>query len=709
MRNQPPVILVLHNDPDLCENVAGYLNEHAYEVLDATDVRQGLDICRSRDVDLILVDLQMPERGGLQVLSEVRLQDPLLPVVVIAAADALGEVVESLHRGASDFLIRPIDDPALMLRAIESALEKADQAHRDVEYRNALEARVVRQTEELTILNDRLCKVVETTRKLLGCGDIHESGTMILSEFARHMGAEGGSVYEVAGTRLCRIASLDGEHAAATLASPLPPESVFSRAMDAPEPRVIEDVHAAGCIGSGWQGYTSPCCMVFPFRERNGEIFAVLSLHNPKSGAFAIQDREIGSILASAACEALEAARAVTAMKRSEELMLQAQKLEAIGTLAGGIAHDFNNILSAILGYTDLSLFFKECPESMRHNLQQIKKAGQRAKDLVRQILAFSRVEESQVGPLNIRPIVKEALKLLRASLPASIAIEKSIPAELGYINADPGRIHQVLMNLCTNAAQAMQGREGVLRVECTLLDADPSDPRLAPLAGKKCLRLRIADTGHGMVPEVLGRIFNPYYTTKEMGEGTGLGLAVVDGIVRSSGGLVTVDSKPGEGSTFDVYFPSVLEEDDRSMPSADYHMPSGNERILFVDDEETLAELAGEMLRRLGYNVDIMTNSLEAGRRLEESAADYDLLITDQTMPGVSGFDLAQRAIACRADIPIILYSGYSAVVSEQAALEAGIRKVLMKPLSMTVLSQTVRSVLDGAAGERGGASATA
>lgn len=694
--NPQPVILTIDDESIFRKCIRAYLENYEYTVLEAENGQVGLQIYNSYQVDLVLVDLRMPVLGGLQVLSEIRRQDPDLPLIVVSGAGAIDDVVEALRLGATDYLLKPIDDMSILLHAIEKGLERARLLRENKKYQRLLEAEVAGKTEELMVLNNRLRDVVESTKKLLGCGEIRESGPMILEEFGRHMKAQGGSLYEVTENRLLWIHSIDEGHAVGSLVRPLQPGTIFSRALRASEPFIVEDIRREGGAISGWSGYVSPSCIVFPLLNRSGEIFAIFSLHNPEHGTFAAHDREIGTILASYTSEALQRAMAVAAMKRNEELMLQSQKLEAVGTLAGGIAHDFNNILSAIVGYTDLTLFSEELPGSLKRNLEQVKKASQRARDLVRQILSITRTDEVQVVPIDASPIIKEALKLLRASIPSSITIEKSVPSGLGLIKVDPGRIHQVLMNLCTNAVQAMQGQSGVLRVELARAETDRKDTELGHLAGKMCLRLSVADTGKGIPPDELGRIFDPYYTTKEKGEGTGLGLAVVHGIVRGSGGIVTVESVVGKGSVFNVYLPCAEVVRETTPQLTDYQMPQGSERILFVDDEETLAEMAGEMLKRLGYDVQILTSSVEAQEILESHPGEYDLIITDQTMPIISGLDLARSAMAIRPGMPIILYTGYSAAISEKEARDIGIRKVLMKPLSMTLLSQAVRQVLD-------------
>lgn len=696
MPQDAPVILTIDDDPVIRFGFRAFLEDQGYIVLEAENGRVGLDLWRSTPVDLILVDLHMTEVNGLDVLSAVRREDQEMPLVVISGGGEIDDVVEALRLGATDYLLKPVIDMSILLHAIDKGLERARLLRESRNYQNRLEAEVAEKTEALASLYSRLQSVVESTKKLLGCGDIHESGPMILREFGYHLKARGGSLYEVLEDELRWVFSLDQGHAAPVLDLPLLVDSVLGQALEAREPFIVGDILERGWTISGWTGYSSPSCIVFPLWDHDGRIFAVITLHNPEQGTFAAHDREIGAILASYVSEALQSAAAMAAVKRHEERMLQSQKLEAIGTLAGGIAHDFNNILSAIVGYTDLSLFSEDLSGPLKRNLEQIKKASQRARDLVRQILSFSRLEESQEATIDVVPIIKEALKLLRASIPASIVIERDVAEGLGLIKADPSRIHQVLMNLCTNAAHAMQDKGGLLRVELERVVPVAEDPELAVLKNRSCLRLRVADSGCGISQENLPRVFDPYYTTKQKGEGTGLGLAMVQGIVHGVGGAVTVSSKIGQGSIFDVYLPLLESSSEYATQPADLAMPKGSERILFVDDEETLAEMAGEMLRKLGYEVQIMTSGLEAKQRLEAGQENFDLIITDQTMPALSGLEFARSAVVLRPGVPIILYSGYSATISEDEAREIGICRVLMKPLSMHQLSRTVRQILD-------------
>jgi PAS domain S-box-containing protein len=379
-----------------------------------------------------------------------------------------------------------------------------------------------------------------------------------------------------------------------------------------------------------------------------------------------------------------------------ESQLRQAQKMEAIGTLAGGIAHDFNNILSAIVGFTELVL--EEQPEGAQisEDLKEVLKAGHRAKDLVKQILTFSRQTEKEARPVRITHIAKEAFKMLRSTLPSSIDVRLKMDDDLPTILADPTQIHQVFMNLCTNAAQAMEREGGVLEIKIDLLEVTPDmSATHGGVSPGRYLRLRISDTGEGMDDAVISRIFEPYFTTKQKGEGTGLGLAVVHGIVKRSGGDMTVKSEKGQGAEFTVYLPA-LDSEEEAVSESLITVPGGSERVLLVDDEPTIAVLGERMLSRLGYSVTTRMSPLEALELFRSDPARFDILVTDMTMPHMTGDELAKSILEIRPDIPVILCTGYSKKISREKAQKKGIHALVMKPLTQTELAKTVREVLD-------------
>jgi PAS domain S-box-containing protein len=387
----------------------------------------------------------------------------------------------------------------------------------------------------------------------------------------------------------------------------------------------------------------------------------------------------------------------VSESKSLRAQLQQAQKLEAIGTLAGGVAHDFNNILGIIMGYAEIADFDLPIDSPLKQRIAEVLKATHRAKDLVKQILTFSRKQDQERRPLRVIPVIKEALKLLRSSLPTTIEMRQNIDLleSEDLVLGDPTQIHQVLMNLSTNAAHAMRERGGILGVSLTSVDFRfLSDVKAVELRQGKYLKLTVEDTGHGMDRTTLERVFDPYFTTKGPGEGTGLGLAVVHGIVKSHNGAITVLSEPGEGATFHIYLPK-LESEASPVKVASASIPTGSERILLVDDEEVLVNAVKQMLEHLGYKVTRMKSSVETLALFRQQPEEFDLVITDYTMPGMTGTDLAKEIMDIRPDLPIILCTGFSEKISEDAVKNMGIRALLMKPIALRSLAETVHSVL--------------
>ena len=396
----------------------------------------------------------------------------------------------------------------------------------------------------------------------------------------------------------------------------------------------------------------------------------------------------------------------VTERKNAEEesnnlqkRLQQAQKMEAIGTLAGGIAHDFNNILGAILGYAEMVQEDSQAGSRSRGDIDQVVNASHRAKELVKQILNFSRQAATEQIPLQPALIIKEAVKMLRSSLPSTIDLQQDIDPDVGLISADPTQIHQVLMNLCTNAFHSMEETGGTLTLSLkrkTLSKVDlASEPQVQP---GDFVQLSVSDTGSGIAPDIQEKMFDPFFTTKEVGKGTGMGLAIIHGIAKSSKGFVSFHSQPDEGTVFHVYLPVIADTpvEIETAPPLDLTQ-LGNERILFIDDEEILAEMGQAMLERLGYRVTVRRNSIDALSTFQNKPDHFDLVITDQTMPGMTGIDLARRMLQIRPGMPIILCTGYSTLVSEEKAKLLGIKGFAMKPLAKKEIAEIIRQVFDG------------
>ena len=443
-----------------------------------------------------------------------------------------------------------------------------------------------------------------------------------------------------------------------------------------------------------WQKISleSPVTIEGEHRRKDGSTFPV----EVRLGQLKIGNQEM---IMGVARDISERKAAEEEKSKLQSQLQQSQKMESIGTLAGGIAHDFNNILMPIYGYTALAL--KELTpeqEKVKQYLDEVEMAASRARDLVKQILTFSRQEVEDQVPVQIHLIIKEALKLLRASIPTTIEIRQEISKDCGCVLANPTQIHQILMNLCTNAYHAMRDTGGTLAVSLkpyqVEVDSFLENIQLAP---GPYLRLEVSDTGHGMDRETIERVFEPYYTTKPQGEGTGMGLSVVHGIVNNHGGHISVYSEPGVGTSFNVYLPVLNGPSSCSEIVEEEEIPTGNEHILVVDDEDYVIRMLRAMLETIGYSVTAVTDADEALQLFKDNPDDIDLVLTDMTMPKMTGYVLAQELMKIREDLPVIMCTGFSEILNKDRAKEIGVRDFIMKPFALRKISNAVRRALDG------------
>ena len=398
------------------------------------------------------------------------------------------------------------------------------------------------------------------------------------------------------------------------------------------------------------------------------------------------------------------AAQDITESKQSEVRLQQAQKLESIGTLAGGIAHDFNNLLSPLLGFAELLKEDIPADSPMQSSIDEIISAALRSKDLVKQILAVSRRDEPDVKPIRLQPIVKEALSLLRASIPTTIDIQNDIDPQCGMVMADPTKIHQIIMNLATNAYHAMEDKGGRLDVALKQVAMTSEPDSLQILTPGNYALLTVSDTGAGIEKKILDKIFDPYFTTKGVGKGTGLGLSVVHGIVTSHKGIVDVSSVPGKGTKFSVYLPTMEHTTEHIIAENVGPDPVGTEQILLVDDETQIVRVEQQMLERLGYRVTSRASSKEALEVFKANPGGFDLVLTDMTMPNMTGIQLARELVSIRWDIPVIICTGFSTMLNDESMKSNGIKGVLRKPVVKSNMAHMVRKVLDEAKGSAQG-----
>lgn len=734
-------VLVVEDNPGdvrLLQEALLDAREGQFELLYAERVDRALQYLVDRPFDVILLDLALPDSHGLETLTQMTAAAPSVPVVVLTGAREESLSVEAIRAGAQDYLVKGQITGALLTQSLRYAVERK-QSQEAISEKTQLNqilldsfpcvALLIRPgTREVVASNKAAAEVgavpgakcFETFgrnpspcpwclapelwetgkahhRIVEGLGVLWDAHWIPVSEdlymhFAfditerersererRHLAkaiehaAEAIVVSDLEGT-------IEYVNPAFETMTGYTPEEAVGQSTDIVKSDAYDDQEIRRSVEEGnvWRG-------LIKRRRKDGVLYeadTTVSLVRDASG----RARSVVSI-----------SRDVTHEVELEAQLRQAQKLEALGTLAGGIAHDFNNILGAMIGFTELAM--EELPQECNaaSDLREVLSASGRAKDLIEQILTFTRQTETEQKPIRPDAIIKEALRLLRSSIPSSIDIVQNIDSNSATILADPSQLHQVVINICTNAYQAMMPERGTLTVELKPFEIDAVAVERSPqLREGRYLKLTIRDTGCGMDAETLERIFDPFFTTKEEGEGTGLGLSTVHGIVHSMGGTITVDSEPGEGATFDVYLPRV-EKLAEKPATADGYVPLGQgEHILVVEDEEALRNVVRRQLEGLGYRVSTCALAVEAVEVFRKSCNAFDLILTDYTMPTMNGIELAHELSRIRPDMPIILATGFGEASVSAKAKDAGIRRLLKKPLHTDELGIVVRAVLD-------------
>ncbi|MEJ2638952.1 MAG: response regulator [Desulfosarcinaceae bacterium] len=535
--DQGALILTIDDEANIRTSFRNYLEDFDYCVVEAENGRRGLELFRSAKPDLVLVDLRMPEVDGLEVLEEIHRDRPETPTIVISGTGVIADVVEALRRGAWDYLLKPIEDLSVLRHAVTQALERARLIRENNAHQQRLEQLVEARTQQLNQAHEALRQSHQDLKQ-------SEAKYRLLFETMRHGFAFHEPIYDEDQNLVdCRFIETNPAQ-----------EAIFKR----PSDRIVGQClcqllpHSgqewiASCRQSLQAGKATRTEIYIPEIEKHLDILAF----DPGSG-------HLVTLMAD-----------ITDRKRLETQLMQAQKMEAIGTLAGGIAHDFNNILGGIMGYAELAKMQLEDNAEAAHKIDQVLNSGARAKDLVQRILSFSREQDIARRPIQASAVVEEVLKLIRAALPTTIDIRKEIRADSDTISADPTQLHQILMNLCANAQHAMREKGGCLTValDSETIDTEAIAARHLHLSPGDYLKITVADTGVGIPAKCVGQIFDPYFTTKKRGEGTGLGLAVVMGIATAHGGTATVISEEGKGTCFEIYLP--LTQTLSEMPSA--------------------------------------------------------------------------------------------------------------------------------------------
>lgn len=654
-----PTILIVDDAPESIHILHGILRGE-YRILVAGNGPEALEIVRTGEPEMILLDVRMPGMNGFEVCAALkkRSESHDIPIIFISALTNQNDKVRALEAGGVDYITKPFQVQEVRAR-VRNHLNLRRMQLALTWHNEQLEERVRERTADLTASEARFRAISQTASSAIVT--IDQRGRVT---FWNPM-AE-------------KIFQYDRQEMIGSPISRIVPERLRTRHRQA-----MQRVLATG-----------------RFEQPPGTVNEVAGLR--KDGSEIDIDMTLSSWNDAEGRYVTAFIRDITARKQLEETLRQAQKMEAVGILTGGIAHDFNNILGSILGYTNLALEKAPAGGKLHHCLEQVNIAGLRAKDLVGQLLTFSRQSKQIREPILIALIVKETVKFLRSTLPSNILIETRFSDENLRINGDPTSIHQIIMNLGTNAIDAMAGEnEGTLAIG---IDAtDLSSERAAGLSvppGPHVM-LTVADTGVGIPPEVLPKIFDPFFTTKDVGKGTGLGLSAVHGIVQGHEGVISVDSRVGEGTTFTIHLPRLTADVQPAEWNREEPVPKGMGTILFVDDEPSLAELGNEELERIGYRVVSCNDSTEALKRFEAEPDRFDAVITDQAMPRVTGLELARRVLARRPGLPVFLCTGFSPAVTPEMVKRIGIAGLLSKPVSRMTMAKALYEALHMEDGE--------
>ncbi len=659
--NSKYTILTIDDEPYIRQSIKSYLEDYGFIVFEAENGKKGMEVFNAQSPDLVLLDLRMPKMDGLQVLEVLKARDPDIPLVVASGTGNITSVVEALRLGANDYIFKPIEDMTVLYHSIQKCLKESRLKKENRAYQEQLEELVKERTRELRQSEQSYKAVFECSGTAAIILEIDDTISMVNSKFTELAGMERR---EVEGKKNWV-------------------EFVAVKDIDVIRNHIRVRKHLD-------PGQDTPMQYEVQFLDKEGNIKYVYA----SIGSIPGTDRQVVSLL-----DITEKKRAEKRWRSLEKQLRKSQKMEAIGTLAGGIAHDLNNILSPILGYSDMIMRTSDPEGSLYQRSEKIQKAALRAADLVSQVLSFNRGGAEEKRLIRLHPVAREVVKLLRGSIPSTIRIIDQIDRNCNSVYADPTQIHQVIMNLCTNAYHAMEetGGELIVALEQKKLSwADMVEyPNLSGGEGVYIV-LEVSDTGCGMADDVVERIFDPYFTTKEEGKGTGLGLATTYSIVQSCGGDIRVKSRSGKGTCFSVLLPAA-HGDGIEKKDADpgRHLTVTGEHLLVVDDDPDIALMCKEGFKMIGYRVDAFLSSREALAFFRENHGGIDLVVTDQTMPEITGIELAKSMLKIKNDLPIILCSGYAGAISKTMVKKAGIKRFVMKPVTVESLSREIQSLL--------------
>lgn len=628
-------VLIVDDDINTCETLSDIFKLKGFQVIIKNNGAEGLGVMQSHQVDVALLDIKLPDMEGLELLDKMRQRTPGLIAIIITGHASVEYVKRALAQGANGFFVKPLILEEIF-HVIDEALEKRTLSRRYQETSAQLK-NIIEASHDAIFATDHdgvIQKYNKAAEQIFG----YSGDELLQMNIGLLLGGQGDDdeieIFQ-------QYRNIDS------------PEEIFGR-NNKGDILYLE-------ITSG------------SFEERGDKIYSLI-----------IRD--------------ISTRKKHEAEKRKlQSQLVQAIKMEAIGTLAGGVAHDFNNILTAILGYSQMINDTLENGSKAKKDMAQVLTAGVRATELVRQILAFSRKSEQHAQPVVVSLIVKEAIELLRSSIPKNIDIVTTFNDKQATVLINPAQFHQVVMNLCVNGYHAMS-ENGTLEVTLSKVTMTDGEVRMFSLDDtKEYLKVIVRDTGKGITPSNIDKIFDPYFTTKEKGEGTGLGLSTVRGIVLEAGGNIGVESNLGVGTVFTIYLPVIEEKTVPDTLLENSVNPKGCERILFIDDEMPIAELGRRTLEKLGYDVLSISCSMTALSHFREKPDDFDMIFSDNSMPGMTGSQLAYEIYKIRPHIPMILATGFEGSVNKAILTDTGVKKILSKPISRKQLSASIREIFDG------------
>ncbi|MBF0286244.1 MAG: response regulator [SAR324 cluster bacterium] len=665
-------ILVIDDDALILHATSQTLRSAGYEVIEALTGREGLRLATEIIPELILLDVELPDLHGFDVCRSIK-ADPALAhtyVMMISGIKIKSEhLVEGLEIGADDYVVRPVPNRELLKR-VQIALRIKQTEEELKQHRDQLEQLVEKRTAELQASNAQLQQEI-TERKQIE-DKVNKLALAVEYSPSMVMITDSNGIIEYVNPRFVEITGIPAQTITGKNAN-----------TDLGLPTSATDDQAAL-----WN------------KVRSGQLWKG-EFHNKRhDGTFYYEEASIAPLTDESGriTHYIKIANDITERRQLESQVRQSQKLDALGTLAGGIAHEYNNILAIIQGYGDLLL--SRLPENgkEKHYVEKIREAGKRAVDLTKQILTFSQMDSQKLRVQYLTPLISESLKMMRATLPVTIDIQHNLDPGCSPILADSSQIHQVLVNLFTNASHAMETTGGVLKISLQEKKHHNTQEVLPKLKTDTFLKLTVQDTGCGIPSEDQEKIFDPFFTTRQVGQGRGFGLSVVHSIIEKHGGAITVESVINQGTAFHIYLPisheTVHEAQEKKKQERSLYQGKGH--ILVVDDEEALVVIHEALLTDIGYEVTSFTDALEALAKFQESPSRFDLVFTDFTMPHLTGDQLSQQLLKIHPDIPIIMATGYSSMISKEKAKSIGIREFMMKPIDNDQLVATIQKLLN-------------